>query len=241
MPYGLLAQPTFRPNYLKFTKEYSMGVTVNEKDHFKARLNERVLELNADIINQDQNRQRELTKAAVELAEQHYGIGDQLAELQKWERRARRVRRRIDRMQTEIVAHVRGLRPEHVQIASSRNSSYGYYPRNSAPVPTLPDPFNDSDFARYPGDSGDIIRAHAKEEFRRMAREHAVGKQLEKLREKSQMFQDRLVAAASHIQLQTTWKEVTEEFNILMAESQERQPRKVATARNADKPQKAKK
>lgn len=213
-----------------------MGLTVSEKDHFKVRLNERVLELTGEILSGDQSWQRELTKQAVELTEQHYGLTEQLAELKKWNKRARAVARRVERIKTDIVAQARGMKPEHIEVTSTRHDSYGYrYQPNLMPTPALPEPFTDDDFKHYPGDSRLIIREHAQAEFKRMAREHTVGKRIAKLKEKAQEFQDRLVAAATHAQLQTTWKEITEEFNMLMEQTKERQPRKVETARNEAK------
>lgn len=212
-----------------------MAMTVTEKEHFQRRLDERVLELTGDILREDANWQREMVKDAIAVAEQHYGIQDQLVELKKWERRRRYVDHKITTLRQSIVSGMRGMKPE--DISENAPQRYGYGQRSVSVV----EPFTTDDFRRYPDEAKNIMLSHADAAFKRMFKEHPIGKRLKALRDKAVDFKDRLVACATHAQLQQVWKDITNELNIITAETADRQPRKVETARNAAKTAKGKK
>jgi len=209
-----------------------MSITVTDKEHFQRRLSERAADLNAEILASDATWQKELVTQAVERAEAYYNMEELLAKKQLWERRSARAATRLRQTEVEIVAHVRGLRPENVGAPDN----YTYYGRNSirladGPVP-MPIPFNDDDFNRYPTDAQKIIRLTAEAEFKSLLHMHPIGQRLMKLREQYITFQDRLVACATHTQLSMVWKELQEAFDIVMQETQSRQLRKVSTVRS---------
>ena len=208
-----------------------MAITVTEKEHFQSRLKMRATELYADILNSDTHWSRDLAAQAISLVEDNYGVKDMLAELVLWRRRKRKVTDKLARLETAFAAHMRGLQPDSINVTSSGHNSYTRWNGGQISL-ELPDAFTDDDFKQYPGMAQNIMQEHARFEFRRLLKMHPVGQRLTKLRDQYHEFNDRLLGCASHAQLATIWHQLAETFNLIMEETQERQTRKIETARN---------
>jgi hypothetical protein len=202
-------------------------MTVTEKEHFKARLNEKVQELINELTAENPTWHRDVVKEAVERSEQHFNISDKLKELDSVRATHASLEEHISQLETEIVATMRGLAPEDTTPTST---PYRYSTRPD-PAP----PFVSGDFERYPHDAKQLMQSYVSLQFEQLAKVHPHGKRIHELKEKANTFKDMLLMAGTPAQLQQTWKEIINEFNIIAADTGERRLRKVETARNTPK------